>query len=605
MISTADIAVEYTKCVMDPKYAIETYFMVYHKQKKGYVPYKLFPKQKEIIDGLINHRFNIVTKPRQAGVSTTSAAFFAVQLAFADPSFPQHVLTIANNKDMAQEFLSKIKEFLEQVPRWVWGEEFYGTPEKEKKSIFVNDSKGYLELPNGSTTKAVSSSKTASRGYAPTYLVFDEAAFIDEGEIVYGAAVTSLGAGGGCLLISTPNGLDSLYYKTFDEARKKENTYNVIEMMWYQDCRYNKGLSWIKGNDEIFSRDVDEWSREWVYNGKTYFLGDNGNYSDAVEMIKGGWKPKSPWYVEMCGLLNNNARLIAQELDVSFIGSGGNVIEDEWIEFQEKNNVQEPNWYDGEEKEIWIWEKPQIGHEYILSADVSSGSGADSSTFSIIDITTMTQVVEYKGKIQPDLFAKLIYEWGNMYNALTVIDITGGWGVATVLKLIEMKYEHLHYEDSKGQILKAHENLSKHNKGSKLPGLIVNSIRNTMVHKLEQCVRENTIKIRSRRCTGEMRTFIYKNGRPDHMSGFNDDCLMALAMGLWIIEYSFKEFKKLESLNKAMLANWSVGSPVSSVTNGFSPKKGVTTGRPKFSPQVSKNMQDPNGDYLWLFSGLH
>ena len=29
----------------------------------------------------------------------------------------------------------------------------------------------------------------------------------------------------------------------------------------------------------------------------------------------------------------------------------------------------------------------------------------------------------------------------------------------------------------------------------------------------------------------------------------------------------------------------------------------IATPRPKFSPVVSKNMQDPTGKYMWLFSG--
>jgi hypothetical protein len=34
--------------------------------------------------------------------------------------------------------------------------------------------------------------------------------------------------------------------------------------------------------------------------------------------------------------MNNDAKMIAQELDVSFIGSGGNVIGEEYIDFQNK-----------------------------------------------------------------------------------------------------------------------------------------------------------------------------------------------------------------------------------------------------------------------------
>jgi hypothetical protein len=108
-----------------------------------------------------------------------------------------------------------------------------------------------------------------------------------------------------------------------------------------------------------------------------------------------------------------------------------------------------------------------------------------------------------------------------------------------------------------------------------------------------------------------MKTFIYKNGRPDHMEGYNDDCLISLGMALWILESSFKKLKKLEKQTKAILSAWKSGgnnNKTDEVYNsGFVPKnkrnKG-NTGKPNFSPNVSKNMQDPKGEYLWLFSGM-
>ena len=122
-------------------------------------------------------------------------------------------------------------------------------------------------------------------------------------------------------------------------------------------------------------------------------------------------------------------------------------------------------------------------------------------------------------------------------------------------------------------------------------------------------IRTNGIKIKSRRTTSEMKTFIYKNGRPDHMDGYHDDLLMALAMPLWVLEHSFKKLKKLKNQNKAILSSWSVGGGSSDdkeYKTGFVSKNNrnkKTTGKPKFNSSVSKNMQDPNGDYLWLFSG--
>jgi hypothetical protein len=129
-----------------------------------------------------------------------------------------------------------------------------------------------------------------------------------------------------------------------------------------------------------------------------------------------------------------------------------------------------------------------------------------------------------------------------------------------------------------------------------------------MIANLERVLREDVVKIRSRRLVSEMKTFIYKNGRPDHMEGYHDDLLMAIGMALWVLEYSFKNLEKANAQNKAILNSWSTGtnSDKGTYDGGFVSKnnKGTKTSvRPKFNSSTSKNMQDPNGDYMWLFSG--
>jgi len=87
---------------------------------------------------------------------------------------------------------------------------------------------------------------------------------------------------------------------------------------------------------------------------------------------------------------------------------------------------------------------------------------------------------------------------------------------------------------------------------------------------------------------------------------------MAIGMCLWVVEHSFKNLERLENQNKAMLKAW-IGS--SSLANDNEKERGsgfvsqqnrnkTSLPKPKFNPSVSKNMQDPTGKYLWLFSGL-
>ena len=109
----------YAKCLTDPIYCIEHFFETFDKTQNGYVPFKLFPKQREIIDAYQTHRSNIIAKPRQAGVSTTTAAYLAWKMVFANSSNPEKVLILANKQDLSQEILKKIKEFIKQFPDWM------------------------------------------------------------------------------------------------------------------------------------------------------------------------------------------------------------------------------------------------------------------------------------------------------------------------------------------------------------------------------------------------------------------------------------------------------------------------------------------------------
>ena len=610
MLTRGEILIEYAKCLQDPVYAIETYLETKDNTQGGFVQFNLFPRQQEIVQAYEDHTYNLVTKPRQAGISTTTQAYMAVKVALADKNNPEVILIIANKLKLAQKFLRGIKDYIIQMPRWCWGPEYYGTPENEKRDIFEkSNSKTELELPNGCQIIAVATSEDALRGHTPTWLVFDEAAFIDNGADVYAAAMSSVATGGKVILISTPNGQDSLYHKTYDGSKKGENRYHIIEMRWYEDPRYNKDLSWLKVKNPDEKRDLTK-DIEYIEELEYEF-----SMQSYQKRIRDGWKPTSTWYRNMCMALNNDPRKIAQELDVSFLGSGGNVIDDMTIDHHSKVNVRDPIKKFGAESEYWIWEEPIEGHEYILGADISRGDSKDKSTIVIIDFTTMEQVFEYYGFVPPDVMGVIINDWGLKYNAYTVVDVTGGMGAATVLKLEELDYKLLHYDKANVKALGKKGEMMNVKDGDKMPGFNANGVRLPMIACMERNLREDTVKIRSERLVEEMKTFIYtESGRPDHAPGFHDDLLMALGMGLWVLEHSFKKLEKAKEQTKAILDAWGggVGTTPNEAVNasyngGFVSKanKGKRTApRPRFDPRVSANMQDPNGDHMWLFSGM-
>jgi hypothetical protein len=587
----------FARCLGDPIYAIESFLKTFDLTQKGMVPFNLFYKQKEVVKSYEKYNRNLVTKPRQAGVSTTTAAYIAVKSAFGDPDNPHKVLILANKQTLAQEFLKKVKDFLDQIPYWVWGLD-------EDEDYLEINSKGHIKLKsNGCEIRALATSKDALRGFTPTFLVMDEAAFIDNGADVFGAALASLGTGGKIALISTPNGMDPLYYKTYDKAKTGDNNFNVVEMKWYQDVRYNRGLYWVRGSEKeelIECNTLDRTKLRWEYMDKIYET-DESTIDYYEVMIKDGWKPLSPWYDEMSADMGDPKK-IAQELDVSFIGSGGNVIDDEFITYHEDNFIKDPEFAAELEKSMWIWKKPEVGHKYIMGVDVSRGDGKDSSTIVILDFENLEQVAEFKYKLPPDMLAEIVYKYGNMYNAYTIVDITGGMGVATVLKLLEMEYKYLHYDDPKSRKLSEKYAKTVYKQGDKVPGFNVGNTRLQMVSELEEHIRENKTIIRSHRMISELRTFVYKSGRPDHMEGYHDDIIMAYAMAIFIIQTSFKKLELVEKQTKAMLGSW-VNVSNKETTTSLNDKQHINpfyTNTPTYHPKQSNGNND-SGEYNWLF----
>lgn len=350
-------------------YFIEKYFSTFNASVGRSTPFVTFPRQKVFLKSLAENNKTIAIKHRQSGISTLSSAWSAAQCVFASPESPEVILCIANKLEQAQELVAKIRDFLDQVPRWFWGDEYFSEDprsEKNKKDIFVTASKVKLELFNGCKVYARASSPNAARGIsAVSILIFDEAAFIEEGLLTYTSAVAATASNPNrkIIQVSTPNGKDELYYNTYRQALSKENGYNAVEFKWFQDLRYNKNLKWYRKNEESGET---EWIIEPVYDETGTVKYDEEHWR---KLEQDGWKPTNTWYEEMCRSFNNDPMMIAQELEVSFMGSANNVIAPQYIEMQETYNVREPlyNFKDPLVEETWFWKEPIEGHRYICA----------------------------------------------------------------------------------------------------------------------------------------------------------------------------------------------------------------------------------------------
>jgi hypothetical protein len=91
----------------------------------------------------------------------------------------------------------------------------------------------------------------------------------------------------------------------------------------------------------------------------------------------------------------------------------------------------------------------------------------------------------------------------------------------------------------------------------KIPGLNFNNKRTQIVAAFEEQLRKG-FNIRSNRLLNELNTFVYINGRPDHMKGAHDDAIMSMSMALYAADMCFNQLQKNENANKAMLDSWTM-----------------------------------------------
>ncbi|MFN9956747.1 MAG: hypothetical protein ACK55I_26905, partial [bacterium] len=64
--------------------------------------------------------------------------------------------------------------------------------------------------------------------------------------------------------------------------------------------------------------------------------------------------------------------------------------------------------------------------------------------------------------------------------------------------------------------------------------MISQRTRPLIIARLKEYMLDNSFTIRSTRMMAELDTFIWKNGRPEALQGYNDDLIMALCIGLWV-----------------------------------------------------------------------
>lgn len=163
---------------------------------RGKVPFILYPYQIAVLWAFLNHRFNIILKFRQAGI-TELISMYCLWLAMYHPN--KTVVIISIKDRVAKKVLRKIKYMYKNLPEHLRVEIVNG----RSKDLGTAEE---MVFANGSAISSVPTTEEAGRSEAVSLLVIDEAAIVRWANQIWAAAFPTLSTGGSAIVNSCITG---------------------------------------------------------------------------------------------------------------------------------------------------------------------------------------------------------------------------------------------------------------------------------------------------------------------------------------------------------------------------------------------------------------
>ena len=351
------------------------------------------------------------------------------------------------------------------------------------KPKMVEDNKHTMKLSTGSTIKSRPSGKQSGRSLAGSLLIIDEAAFIENIHTIWAAVYPIISTGGRAFVLSTVNGVGNWYYDVYHKAVAGENSFKPIDIHWQSHPEYKR----MEGYEDLYkvmeekNLYVDQWEdttkanmpvKQWLQEYECEFLGTGDTYIDGYLLTR-----------------------LFEEIN-----------EDYWIKYNNKMRV---------------WKEPEIEHEYVIGVDVSLGRDRDYSAFHIFNSYTGEQVAEfYSNKTPINELAQILTNEANLYNNASVIIERNTIGNNLIDWMFNIhEYDNLWIDD-------------KNDFGIQVTA----RNREELLARMEEYIRNNVLKVNSKRTVDELLTFIIDdNGKITADEGKHDDLIMSLSITVFLL----------------------------------------------------------------------
>lgn len=356
-------------------------------------------------------------------------------------------------------------------------------PQFMQQGIIRNDATRF-SLENGSEIVVAATTPEAGRSGSYNCVFCDEFAFVrpSMANAFFGSAFPTISSGKETkfIILSTPNGFNK-FHEIYSGAEKGANEFIPIKALWNE--RYDK---------------------KWAESQRKQ-LGDD---------------------------------LFSQEILCEFLGGENCLISSSYLQTVE---LEEPAI---KKPYIGIWETPKIGHQYIVSSDVSEGVGKDYSVATVIDVTTTPyQVVAIWRDNHTNAleFPQHLMAVAQKYNEAFILIESGGGSINVGGQVATTIYYDYQYENvfcTSAKAGRGGKELTFAPGTHSILGLkMTKSVKTRGCANLKALIESDTLMFKAKEIIQEFSTFKkapYGEGIYKAEEGCHDDIVMTLVSFAWL-----------------------------------------------------------------------
>ncbi len=392
-------------------------------------PFITWEFQEEVlrdIDSAIGRRSVGIVKSRDIGGSTMPLVVFDKRLLF--DRFVS-LMVVSRNEKLVDDPSNPDSLFYKLDYMHKWMPSWMTNMLDRRKLVWSN-------VSSGSQILGTSTTGDAGRGGRKHAIFVDEHAAFDRRESI--DIIGSIQHNTKCRVwASTPKGIGNGFHQIISAGNIRVHRLHWSSHPVHGAGLYASGKGKLQLVDKEFWKSATRKSILYIYpelEKKYPKTGETLAVKDYPFILDG--KQRSPYYDYEC-LMCPIPKLIAQELDIDFIGSGSPFFDLDEIreyvrlfskkpfhtgEMSYELDFEDVNWSPSDAGRLQLWfnpdgtDKPPSDRRYVIGCDISAGTGASNSAISVGDCKMRAKVAAFTTPhMRPERFAEYVMAVGKWF----------------------------------------------------------------------------------------------------------------------------------------------------------------------------------------------